>query len=528
MFQQLPDDIVLLVGEKIISQNISISVWKSQLALLSICQRWRHLLLAKVSSQLFVRYGDFLGKLEQTDIHEIASADANQAMITNANIISPNAYNCPARLDVQTYYFGFPLLALQTIIQKFKDQRPIWSNVYSISITMSKRFYGPRLNMEVSGINVDISELVQQFKDVFPKATHMKINNMSQSIDTRSFYEKLLQEYRLQLVNYSCFGKYIDTPGFTNLTCLETHIDSKVPSLHALSESLVKLILYGSNDNLNWAAFMANCSQNIKFSNLKTLQLFYNQVSTPIGADNFAQSNKLIVEFPMLEHLAYQNRTKSVPFFNIAQLPSKVKSLSIGGDYNTLKYIAEKQLPRTDALTISYVQAFKSTQASEGLKSINQIFTNNPSKHSAFLCDMRSINFDVLEIACHKLNRIQLGAPTAFCSIVETINRYPQLTSLGFANTVPGDYSALANDFEMVERGRVLQPFNARVVSLYLEYRKQDYSQDIMLLFAKYLLLRLTYLQRACLRNLPPELFAEFIETNKTRYPHMENIILGS
>ncbi|KAJ2851568.1 hypothetical protein IWW36_001052 [Coemansia brasiliensis] len=316
-------------------------------------------------------------------------------------------------------------------------------------------------------------------------------------------------------------------PAFsTNLTHLEINMNSKLhgSALLAHSKTLVDLTLYGPKDTSNWAPFMADSSQRIRFSNLKTLHLNYEQLAAPASAnaaDSSEQMSPPTLEFPMLEHLTYQNRTRSVPFFNIAQLPPKLKSLCIRGDYNTLKYIAGIDLPQTNALTISYIQSNEYKAASE---LINQIFAKNPSEHLGFLCDTRSIKLNLLDICCPKLNRIRVAAPTGFYSIIEAIDKHPRLASLAFENVVPGDCSQRLTN-ELLTNKEGLPPFTARVVSLSLGYRELDYPQDTMLLFAKYLLLRLTYLQRVCLRNLPSSLFTEFIKTNKNRYPHLENVV---
>ncbi|KAI9476975.1 hypothetical protein BX667DRAFT_525111 [Coemansia mojavensis] len=433
LFQQLPDDIVLLVGKRMIKQHYGITVWKSRLPLIAICQRWRHLLLGQVWSQIFVRCGNFRNRFERVSEEKMAAIDASQIIVTNADITPTDAFNCPAHLLIELYYMKSPFFSLKRAIDILEAQHSVWTSVSSLDINLYKGLYCPRDGPEIPE-TISITALAQQIKRIFPNVTKLEDNNTTSKVNDHRLFENLIREYELQLANCILLGRKTVKASFAHLTHLDIDIMDKQITVYP--ESLIELRLHELDVNYNWDSFRTKAG--ITFSNLKTLYLSYRHDSAPVSTDPSVQP---MLEFPVLENLSYFNSTQSVPFFNNAHLPAKLKQLIIRGNYNTFHYISEIKLPQTDALTIFYAPDNQDMSAGAVIR---QILAKNPSKHLGMAYALGSAGFNVLDLACPKLNRIRVNAPSNFQSIIETINKHPHLTSLAFRNIVPGDYSSLA------------------------------------------------------------------------------------
>ncbi|KAJ2083733.1 hypothetical protein H4R24_000596 [Coemansia sp. RSA 988] len=157
---------------------------------------------------------------------------------------------------------------------------------------------------------------------------------------------------------------------------------------------------------------------------------------------------------------------------------------------------------------------------------VNHIF-NNTCVHfrHEFLHDDRNTIFNYEDIDYRPLTRLRTVLPTHVRMILAIVIRYTNLTALTVTNAtsecIPAGFplTELINDDYLV-----LEPFDSKIETLYIEYRAGFYSQSIMLTVAKYLLLRLPLLRRVMFRNLPRRLFEAFIAKHSETYPHLNRI----
>ncbi|KAJ2819723.1 hypothetical protein IWW50_005354, partial [Coemansia erecta] len=99
-------------------------------------------MLPLASNSVFAKYGDKSDLFKKFSAEDTVHEDANRELLTNADLLSDNMYGMyPMHLQMRSYYVKTPLPSLERMLNMFRNERPRWQNVTSLSINLTCGFY---------------------------------------------------------------------------------------------------------------------------------------------------------------------------------------------------------------------------------------------------------------------------------------------------------------------------------------------------------------------------------------------------
>ncbi|PIA16926.1 hypothetical protein COEREDRAFT_86679 [Coemansia reversa NRRL 1564] len=527
----LPDDVLRGIFQHFCYyQKASINTWKTQLLLLSICQKWRHLAISIVYNRVYLTCRDQLEDNSIDDNNPVETIDFAE-IITNLDLfITNDCAHLACYADIQIAYVFNAFDGLGRAINYMKDFPMSWHKIKTLYLSS---FNGASFELHAFDEQyneVQVNQLVRGFYDLMPNLLKIKLEGAGSN---RHLFGKLAGRYQNQLdqLNSSVHIVLPENYCFAQLSKLDISLDFE--NNYKLSQicttSLVYLGLHNVPINYQWASFKnttdAKC---IVFSHLKTFNLSYaldllqiDRTDTELDHDG----SSLEIYFPALVRLRVKSYKKNCKFFDYAILPNTMDSFNVLGTMETIQVLSNMRIPQVRELSLNVVFTVDN-MCQTTVKSINKILNNSPkSKINKLIIAgiIYEIDFGVIEWS--QLTLLHIGAQVKMDIALGVIAKLPNLNDLMFqtfaAQNIPEEAFALENTSDCHDK---LETLNSSITKLKLIFDSFVYPENLIIASIKYLSVRLSSLKLFNAQIAINKDMTEFVNEYSSIYPNLTNI----
>ncbi|PIA13701.1 hypothetical protein COEREDRAFT_89342 [Coemansia reversa NRRL 1564] len=516
----LPEDILISIFKHTCYMEFyTTNQWEEKLLLLSICKKWRVMMLPMVYNYVSI-FSTGWDKFNENTAGEAISQKKSGFTTTNATLFSENENLYLAKImhihiDCTLKPFPSILSALTTLESNARK----WPQVKKLLFEINHDIKALRLNESNNVLDeCNIDETVKRLTILLPSLTKIESKGIGQNVNVCALIGCLTANYNQQATHILSYSRLTGTG--TQLFCKLKHLqidfecNKGYQPPRASSERLEYLSLRGISHNNFWSCFAnKNESENIKFTNLKTLCLNY---------ENLHGAAREILSFPALQHLEVFSIDGINTVFEHGVFPQKLKNFTLQGTIETIDLLSHLKLPQTSRLKMNLgYHPFE--ENIDCFATINTI-SSKADQASVRLISKNSLDsYAIGTVDCPALTTLVLFAPINAEILVKLIKRLPNIydlsvSKLQHAAILDSDEFLFPNKYPLCQAKTI----SSSIEYLTLRFTKGEIEVEKATLFAKYLLLRLPSLKTLNAGQLPAAPIRNFVKKQAIGYPFLE------
>ncbi|KAJ1727384.1 hypothetical protein LPJ61_004597 [Coemansia biformis] len=527
----LPDDILRIVLRKSLHRGSDkLEAFKSNLVWLSVCQRWRGLAIPMVYSNLYVQFGERIVRKFGADSRDRSGEEPTDAAIkTNLDLISAVGCTSMARsADIAVGFTINPIPGFRKVAERLRIVSSEWKRITTLNVFVFPDTSNSSIHrVDVSGYSDHISEVSDVVAALMPDVCQLNWKGSNYSRIANALHGELARRYYKTLEEIDSMYPIVAPSGrrFERLKklniCNSIVSDNQYPNVNA--GELEKLTLRNVPSDHSWASFSSNNDGSvIEFAKLNNLTLAYNSVYKE--EDNVVQhrdGHPWTLQLPALGNLSITCYVNICPLFEYMVLPPRMRTIFIGMPLEAYQRIAHVALATAESivLKVNYISQYSPS----GFAAINRILESARGSDEVGL-DITDSGSPILPefITCTALTRLCITASTNVDTMLGFFQHLPNLTKLVVHNLMLDD---IQSDLSIPDASShtPVEPLDTKLNILAINYNKNQYSPDMAVAVAKYMLLKVPMLAQFNVAQIPRQPIVDFVETFAQWYPHLSN-----
>ncbi|KAI9470173.1 hypothetical protein BX667DRAFT_509293 [Coemansia mojavensis] len=505
-FCSLPDDIYLMVINKLHAyKKCPSGMFKSNLFLLEISPRFRHLAVPLVYRTVFVIYGKENRKASGYLIDKPVDEPV-QGISTNIELARHIGIDVASKVYIIISYLGNPLVGFEKVLELLTDvhlpAKELQLALQPAQFVASSRRADPNDHAQ------QVSMIVANIMALLPHVTKLSFNGYSSDKMAQVLSGKIAKDYADQLQKLHC----MDAPKayFANLKDASMDMNRKVkfksPTLN--NEVLEELYMINVSIDMDWSSLVVN--GNLEFPNLHRLTILYDHTNLQAK-----QSYRIVL--PKLKSL-FIFASDACPILKQAVLPASMNSIDIrigSRGYRSLKDIT---LPKAKSVTLR--TGLGGDGNGKAVFYMCQLLGNAQGGQKITLSIVDpAIPVLAENITCTLITNMIIAAPTSTETFLALLGKLPRLSALSL-------YRARFDDaMEVIPAAsEPCLPLNQQLKTVQLRYRSAECSAEIMVHALAYLVPRLVNLKNLTAAQVPQDMLFEQLMPLQSQYSHIGNV----
>ncbi|KAI9480165.1 hypothetical protein BX667DRAFT_505819 [Coemansia mojavensis] len=424
------------------------------------------------------------------------------------------------KLDIQTIGRNKLLSYFKQIIDIIKRNGKRWPCVTHINIDIT---FEDEQNVILS--DEQIANFVEESNIALPNINKIELHDGY--CDTNaSWLNKLVISYVHQTAKFKSIERLaLNIPAFSqNLTYLHMYVnfEDTPPLPKVCTETLQHLVLDGVPPNYSWNAFINDNSKVIKFTDLKTLKVFYGRKIQQARADIDFRLYEF--HFPCLTSLSVYDLHNDSILLSQMKFPKRITSLFVPGSFQSICMLLKQKLQHVERLSMGSLDP-EVLNIPENRLCYMQLIRKICKQESLCMRWLYDLTYKEAEsLQFPHLRNLSIEGRIDLFKLLAVLKNATKLQSLQCKtiHIIHGINTVLKLSYLKKVLPMCL---NLKYASIRLLYDESVINDAYT--FVKYMLLSCTALKRFELLNLNTEPLRPFVEEYRDAYPHLSNVVIS-
>ncbi|KAJ2728991.1 hypothetical protein H4S00_000701 [Coemansia sp. D1744] len=516
-FNDLPDDITLMVLENCMDKSADLHVWKNSLVYLKVCRQWSKLAVPIVYRNVVVNVG----------VSPITQTECAERVVSNASIVvSRNTQHVVKHVHVEIDYLQHPFYKLMAALEMLNENN-VWKNVCTLTIELDRMDHDESMHLQYlppAELEPKISETVFR---LLPSLENISLANTDDNVFICSMYSNLVQNYFPKICSLASqhplrfsMQQLPNTLTWLDIT-LQDDVHKYIPQVCA--GSLKFLRMTNVPQNYMWDCFgMHMC---IEFDCLETLHIEYqyNISDQPMDIKCCTPST-FRMRFFKLQSLYISECSGHCCLLECSMFMVPLQTVDVQGSSNAVRALSHMRMPKIQVLKLG-VNRLESTTGSELTAHMARVFKNASAQKTEFYATAKYVHFDTNLLSCPSLSSISIHMPTDAAWLIELIKKFTCLEYVALENMV---FNNIPKEACNVRSGKYiteyLEPVDTRIYYMRLKHSSDFYTVREARVFMQYVVLLVPSLQVLATVVDTIHEICDVVNDYMPFYPHLRNI----
>ncbi|KAJ2715185.1 hypothetical protein H4R19_001336 [Coemansia spiralis] len=431
------------------------------------------------------------------------------------------------KVTIAIHYVSAPFAGLARVVERMSEVDPVWHRVHSLELLICRN---PSTtgsdDTSTAAHEEDIHGAAEALVSLLPGVRQLKIGNYSYTPAAGALYGRIAGLYAGQLQRIDSrhpisvpheqlFGRLKDI----RLVCGGARTDW-LPRVDP--GSIERLSLNRCPFNHSWAQFSAdNSPQVIHFTKLQSLCLVYTKPLASNGAVvRHPDGHPWKLHFPALKRFIMWCAGDACPLLEYAVFPKHLDSIRLEAQASVFHSIAKVALPATRRLELPV--GLNTGRGPGDLDAVDHILNAAHGCHEKTL-ELMDLSIAMLPdtITCTDLTKLVVSAATSPKTAIALVDKFPRLRHLALYHVaLDGIWpEALVEDDAACD---AVAPLDSVLEKLTIRFARGQFSPDVAVPLAKYLLLSLPRLTHLIATQVHKQPIEDFVRS----HPRLSSVVL--